>query len=73
MKLETFYTNSSFPDKAYASVVVTFNFATSDGTPQKGHMGFILQREGKGWKVEKGVKYTTDEEKAKLVLSGQKI
>ncbi|HLG13773.1 MAG TPA: hypothetical protein VJH03_04495 [Blastocatellia bacterium] len=73
MKLDLFYTNSQFPDKAYASATVTFNFATADGSPQKGHMGFVLQRQQDGWKVEKSEKYTTDEGKANTVLSGKKI
>jgi hypothetical protein len=72
LKTDAFYTDPAFPDKAYISVDVTYNFASSRGTPQHDYMGFILAREGKAWKIEKNTYYTKDEQKAREILSGQR-
>lgn len=72
VKLQTFYTSRDFPDKAYASVLVTYNFADSGGKLQTEHIGYILRRDGGGWAIDKSTIYTTDEKKANDYLAGRK-
>jgi hypothetical protein len=72
IKVEFFYTNSSFPDKAYVAVSASHNFASASGTPQKEYLGYLLKQEGKEYKVEQNSSYTNDEEKAKNLLAGNK-
>src|SRR2546426_4112563 len=64
LTLDLFYTDPNFPDKAYASATATYNFASSKGTPQKDHLGFILARDGDGWRIERTSGHTTEEQKA---------
>jgi len=72
VKLDSFYTNPEIPDKAYAGVTITYNFATNDGSLQKEYLGYILKQSGQGWTVEKHTMYTKEEEKAKNLLAGKK-
>src|SRR5215813_13938361 len=72
VKLQSFYTSRDFPDKAYASIIVTYNFADSTGKLQTVHIGYILRREGDGWIIDKSTIYTTDEKKANDYLAGRK-
>jgi len=72
VKMETFYTSKEFPDKAYASVLVTYNFADSSGKYQTEHSGYILRREGDSWAIVKSTNYTTDQQKANDYLAGRK-
>ena len=72
VKMQSFYTSRDFPDKAYASIIVTYNFADSTGKLQTEHIGYILRREGDGWTIDKSTIYTTDEKKANDYLAGRK-
>jgi len=72
VKLQSFYTSRDFPDKAYASVLVTYNFADSTGKLQTEHIGSILRRDGDGWAIDKSTIYTTDQKKANDYLAGRK-
>jgi|SRR6185295_14191598 hypothetical protein len=68
-----FYTDSKFPDKGYLSATITHNFASNDGDFKKEKLGFILNRDGSGWQVERIAGYTTRAEEANAILSGQKM
>ena len=72
LKMDSFFTNPKFPDKAYTSATVTYNFASSGGNAQKEFLGFILAREGSGWRIERSTAYTKDEQQAAKYLSGEK-
>ena len=72
VKLDRFYTNSAFPNRAYVSVTVTYNFANSSGQPQKEFLGYILRQEGPEWKVDQNTSYTTEEQRAMDLLAGRK-
>ena len=72
LTMDSFFTSSSVPGKAYTSATVTYNFATSDGKPQREFLGFILAQEGNGWRIERNVSYTKEEQQALRILSGQK-
>jgi hypothetical protein len=72
LTMDSFFTSSSVPGKAYTSATVTYNFATSDGKPQREFLGFILAQEGSGWRIERNVGYTKEEQQAIKILSGQK-
>jgi hypothetical protein len=73
VKFDFFHTDSKFPDKSYLSATVTHNFASSDGNFKKEYLGFILNREGEGWRVEKIAGYTIKADEASSILSGEKI
>lgn len=72
VKSDFFYTSANVPGKAYASVTATFNFAGAQGSNQQEFLGFILNQEGEGWKIESPAAYTLDEKKAALYLVGKK-
>jgi hypothetical protein len=72
MTLDSFVTSPNSPGKAYTSATVTYNFATADGRPQREFLGFILAKEGSGWRIENTTGYTTDEQKAIRFLAGLK-
>src|SRR5215831_5149459 len=69
LTMDSFFTSSSVPGKAYTSATVTYNFATSDGKPQREFLGFILAQEGGNWRIERNVGYTKDEQQAIKFLS----
>lgn len=71
LTLDAYYATST-GDRAYASATVTYNFANSSGEMQKEYLGFILAREGAGWRIERNAGYTTDKEKAETYLAGGK-
>ncbi|MEK6301102.1 MAG: hypothetical protein AABO41_10305 [Acidobacteriota bacterium] len=73
VKPDFFYTDSKFPDKAYLSATITHNFASSDGNFKKENLGFILNRDGSGWQVERITGHTTRGDEASAILSGQKM
>lgn len=73
VKFDYFHTDSKFPDKSYLSATVTHNFASSDGNFKKEYLGFVLNRDGEGWKIEKSAAYTTKEDDANAILAGEKI
>ena len=68
-----FYTDSKFPDKGYLSATITHNFTSNEGNFKKENLGFILNRDGSGWQVERIAGYTTRAEEANAILSGQKM
>lgn len=70
--VDVFYTDPNFPDKAYVGATVTYNFASSGGQPQREFAGFILTREGTGWRVEKNTRYTKEQQQAAIYLRGGK-
>ena len=70
--IDSFYTDSSQPGKAYTSATVTYNFASSGGNAQREFLGFILAQEGSGWRVERTVSYTKDQQQAIKLLAGGK-
>ena len=70
--MDLFYTNKDYPDKAYASATITYNFASSSGNPQREFLGFILARDGDGWRIEKNASYTKEEDQAARYLAGGK-
>lgn len=72
LAVDLFYTDPSLPDKAYASATATYNFAGSEGKPKREFLGYVLTREGTGWKVERNVSYTTERQKAATYLAGGK-
>ena len=72
LKMDSFFTTPDVPSKAYASATVTYNFATSDGRPQKEYLGFILVREGSGWRIERPAGYTKDQQQAAKFIAGLK-
>lgn len=70
--VDFFYTDPNFPDKAYASATVTYNFATAEGKPQREFIGHVLTREGDGWRIERSVRYTKESRQAAQYLAGGK-
>jgi hypothetical protein len=70
--MDLFYSNKNSPDKAYASATITYNFASSSGNPQREFLGFILARDGDGWRIEKNSGYTKEEDQAARFLAGGK-
>ena len=73
VKPEFFYTDSKFPDKGYLSATITHNFAGNDGNFKKENLGFILNRDGSGWQVERIAGFTTRPDEANAILSGHKV
>jgi len=70
--VDLFYTDPNVPDKAYTSATITYNFAGANGQQKHEYLGFILARDGAGWKIEKGAAYTKDQQKAATFLAGGK-
>ena len=73
-KLELFHTNSSAPDKAYIAVSGTRGFVSGSSKLQPDFRGFLLLRDGDGWRIAPGktVRYTTEPTEADKILAGQK-
>jgi hypothetical protein len=72
LKMDSFFTDPNIPGKAYTSATVTYNFASSDGKPQREFLGFILAKEGSGWRIERRTGYTTDQQQASKLMAGGK-
>jgi len=72
LTVDLFYTDPTLPDKAYVSATATYNFAGSEGKLKREFLGYVLAREGSGWKVEHNVSYTTERQKAATYLAGGK-
>src|SRR5215216_4940230 len=72
LKVDVFHTSKDYPDKAYISVTVTHNYATSDGSLQREMLGYILKQEGQNYAIEKNTSYTKDQQKAESLLAGKK-
>lgn len=71
-KTDLSYEHPDIPDKKYLSFTVQHSFSSSDGEPQKEHLGYILKKENGEWKVEKNTSYTNKPERAKDLLKGVK-
>jgi hypothetical protein len=71
VKLDLFHAGEA-PDRAYASVTITHNFANAEGKPQLEYLGYILKRDGDTWTVERSAGYTKEEQKARILLAGGK-
>src|SRR4029079_838062 len=69
IQIDVFHTSHNYPDKAYTSATVTYNFASSDGKPQREFLGFVLNRAGNDWRIEKNTRYTTAENQAEDFLA----
>ena len=67
--IDVFHTSNSYPGKAYTSATVTYNFASSDGKPQREFLGFVLNRVGNDWHIEKNSRYTAEENQAEKFLA----
>lgn len=72
LTVDLFYTDPNLPDKAYTSATATYNFAGSNGKLKREFLGYVLARDGAGWKVERNVSYTTERQKAATYLAGGK-
>jgi hypothetical protein len=72
LTIDSFFTDPNIPGKAYTSATVTYNFASSDGKPQREFLGFILAKEGAGWRIERRTGYTKGQEQASKLLAGGK-
>lgn len=70
--VDLFHTDPNVPDKAYASATLTYNFATAEGKPQREFSGFILVRDGDGWRIEQNASYTKEPQQAAKYLAGGK-
>src|SRR5215510_6545611 len=51
LTMDSFFTSSSVPGKAYTSATMTYNFASDESKPQQEFLGFILAQEGSGWRI----------------------
>jgi hypothetical protein len=67
-----FVVDPAAPDRAYISVIATWNFADASGQPQKEGLGFGLKKDGESWQIDKmGIRYTDDKNKALQFLNGK--
>src|SRR5436853_6120345 len=72
LTLDLFYADPNSSDRAYASATATYSFSGSEGKPKREFLGFILAREGSGWRVDRNVSYTKEDQKAATYLAGGK-
>ena len=73
LNVDSFFTDPSLPGKAYSSATVTYNFASSGGNAQREFLGFIMEKEGSGWRIERTTSYTKDKQQAIKLLAGGKL
>jgi hypothetical protein len=71
ISIDVFHPSTNFPDKAYTSATITYNFASSSGKPQREFLGFILSRQEGAWRIEKSASYTADESQAEQYIVGK--
>lgn len=72
LTMDSFFPDPNSPAKAYASATVTYNFASSGGNPQREFLGFIMAKEGDGWRIERSAGYTKEQQQAAKFLAGTK-
>ena len=72
VKARIFVTRQDFPDKAYLSVVATWNFSDAKGEPQREPLGYLLRKEGESWMIEHNVQFTEDRARARELIEGRK-
>lgn len=70
--VDMFYTDPNIADKAYTSATITYNFAGADGKLKHEYLGYIMAREGEGWRIERNTSYTKEEQRAATLLAGGK-
>jgi hypothetical protein len=70
--MDLVHTDPKSPDKVYASATITYNFANAEGKAQQEFLGFILARDGKGWRIERNAPYTKEQSQAANYLAGRK-
>jgi len=70
--IDIFHKSRNSPDKAYVGATVTYNFASSNGKPQREFLGFVLNRSNDGWRIERNTSYTKEEDKAEQYIAGNK-
>jgi hypothetical protein len=71
IQYQTYATDPAYPDRAYFSAIITWNHADRRGNLEKEYMGYLLDRDGNDWKVEKTMPYTQDQSEAVKYLSGR--
>lgn len=72
-EMSLFVVDPASPERAYISLIATWNFANSAGQPQKENLGYIVKKDGEAWKIEKeGLRYTDDKSSAIAMLRGGK-
>lgn len=71
VQYQTYATDPAYPDRAYFSAIITWNHADRRGALEKEYMGYLLDRDGNDWKVEKTMPYTQDQSEAVKYLSGR--
>jgi len=73
-EMSLFVVDPEAPDRAYLSLIATWNFANSSGQPTKENLGYIIKKDGDTWQIEKqGIRYTADRSNALTVLKGGKF
>ena len=72
VKAGIFVTREDFPDRAYLSVVATWNFADAKGEPRKEPLGYLMKKEGETWTIERSVRFTDDRAKARELIERRK-
>ena len=73
-EMSLFVVDPETPDRAYISLIATWNFANSSGQPTKENLGYIIKKDGNTWQIEKqGIRYTDDRNNALTVLKGGKF
>lgn len=70
--IDIFHKSRNSPDKAYVGATVTYNFASSNGKPQREFLGFVLSQSNDGWRIERNTFYTKEEDKAEQYIAGNK-
>jgi len=72
IKYQTYATDPNYPNKAYYSLIVTWNHANRHGDFEKEFVGCLLDKNGDTWTVEvKGMPYTVDKGQAVSYVSGR--
>ena len=72
VKAGMFVTRQDFPDRAFLSVVATWNFADAKGDPQKESLAYLMKKEGETWTIERNLHFTDDKAKARELIEGRK-
>jgi hypothetical protein len=77
VELVLFHTDSSTPERAYASARLVYTSGDASARDGQKNMqegsGYILKRDGSNWAIEATAKYTDKPEDAAKLLAGEKI
>src|SRR5215813_7918835 len=52
-EMSLFVPDPAASDRAYLSLIATWNFANSAGQIQKENLGYIVKKDGDAWQIEK--------------------